>query len=74
MNDVAISHVTVDKLTPVIGAEIAGIDLAGRLGDRELTTIDDALMDNLVVFLRDQHLSVEQHKAFGARFGTLHAP
>ncbi|HYX03335.1 MAG TPA: TauD/TfdA family dioxygenase, partial [Reyranella sp.] len=34
--------------------------------------IHDALMENLVVFFRDQELSHDQHKAFGRRFGELH--
>ena len=29
-------------------------------------------MDNLVIFFRDQTLTVPQHKEFGARFGKLH--
>jgi taurine dioxygenase len=29
-------------------------------------------MENLVIFFRDQKLTVEQQKAFGARFGKLH--
>jgi taurine dioxygenase len=29
-------------------------------------------MDRLVIFFRDQTLSIEQHKDFGRRFGQLH--
>jgi taurine dioxygenase len=29
-------------------------------------------MENLVIFFRDQEMTIEQHKAFGRRFGKLH--
>jgi taurine dioxygenase len=64
--------IEVRKLTPVIGAEIHGVDLGGELGNQQFQEIHDALMDNLVIFFRDQKLSVESHKAFGQRFGRLH--
>ena len=64
--------IEVRKLSPVIGAEIHGVDLGGELGNQQFQEIHDALMDNLVIFFRDQKLSVEQHKAFGQRFGRLH--
>jgi taurine dioxygenase len=64
--------IEVRKISPVIGAEIHGVDLSGELGNQQFQEIHDALMDNLVIFFRDQKLSVEQHKAFGQRFGRLH--
>lgn len=64
--------VEVRKLTPGIGAEITGVDLGKPLGNHAFEVIHDALMDNLVVFFRDQELTHEQHKAFGRRFGELH--
>jgi taurine dioxygenase len=64
--------IRVAKLTPVIGAEIDGVDLSRPLEDEIFEEIHDALMQNLVVFFRGQDISVEQHKAFGSRFGELH--
>src|SRR5262245_34667551 len=64
--------IAVRKLTPAIGAEISGVDLARPLGNQAFQEIHDALMDNLVIFFRDQELTFEQHKAFGRRFGELH--
>jgi taurine dioxygenase len=63
--------ITVDKLTPIIGAEIGGVDL-GRPSNRQMDEIHRALAENLVVFFRDQHLTQEQHLAFGRQFGELH--
>ena len=64
--------IEVRKLTPVIGAEIFGVDLARPLGNQVFQEIHDALMDNLVIFFRDQELTHQQHKDFGRRFGELH--
>src|SRR6202158_1232556 len=64
--------IEVRKLTPWIGAEIFGVDLAKPLGNQAFQEIHDALMANLVIFFRDQELTHEQHKAFGRRFGALH--
>ncbi len=68
----ASSTLQVRALTPTIGAEIAGVDLESGLSDEQYRQIRQALLDHHVIFFRDQHLSVEQHKAFGARFGALH--
>ncbi|WP_263262411.1 TauD/TfdA family dioxygenase [Pseudomonas sp. RIT-PI-S] len=63
----------VERLTPVIGAEITGVDLARPLSDSQLAEIRRALLENHVLVFRDQQLSVEEHKAFGRLFGTLRA-
>jgi len=64
--------ITVDKLTPIIGAEIGGIDLRSAPSNRQLDELNRALAENLVIFFRDQSLSSEQHLAFGRLFGELH--
>jgi taurine dioxygenase len=63
--------IEVRKLTPHIGAEIGGVDLSRPLGNQQFQEVHDALMQNLVVFFRDQRLTHDQHKAFGRRFGDL---
>jgi len=68
----AYQSIEVHKLTPSIGAEIFGVDLAKPLGNQQFQEVHDALMDNLVVFFRDQKMSIDQHKDFGRRFGPLH--
>jgi len=64
--------IDIRKSTPNIGAEILGIDLSQPLDDQQFREVHHALMDHLVLFFRDQQLSVEQHLAFGRRFGNLH--
>jgi taurine dioxygenase len=64
--------IEVRKASPSIGAEIRGLDLSGALSEEQFREVHAALMDNLVVFFRDQRLSPERQKAFGSRFGKLH--
>src|SRR5258708_23468877 len=68
----AYQSIGVHKLTPTIGAEIFGVDLAKPLGNQQFQEVHDALMDNIVIFFRDQKMSIDQHNAFGRRFGPLH--
>jgi len=63
---------TVDKLTPIIGAEIGGLDLSRPLSNRQQDEVHRALAENLVIFFRDQHITPDQHLAFGRMFGNLH--
>src|SRR5438270_604182 len=67
----------VEKLTPIIGAEVSGVDIGRLVSDdkrsnRQMDEIHRALAENLVIFFRDQHISPEQHLAFGRKFGELH--
>jgi taurine dioxygenase len=67
----------IEKLTPIIGAEISGVDIAKLVSDdarsnRQMDEIHRALTENLVIFFRDQHISSDQHLAFGRKFGELH--
>src|SRR6059058_4543547 len=66
-------HQTIEvrKLTPHIGAEIGGVDLSRPLGNQQFQEVHDALMENLVIFFRDQRVTHEQHKGFGHLFGEL---
>jgi taurine dioxygenase len=64
--------IEVRNSTPSIGAEILGVDLSRPLGNQQFQEVHDALMDRLVIFFRDQKLSIAQHKDFARRFGKLH--
>ena len=64
--------IEVRTLTPTIGAEISGVDLAGPMSNRQFDDVHRALLDHCVIFFRDQRMTIEQHKAFGSRFGKLH--
>ena len=64
--------ITVEKLTPLIGAELGGVDLSRPLSTAQQNEIHRALAENLVIFFRDQEITPEQHLAFGRLFGELH--
>ena len=66
------AQLRVEPLSPVIGAEISGVDLRQLLDDARLADLQAALATHLVLFFRDQDLTLDQHKAFGRRFGELH--
>jgi taurine dioxygenase len=55
-----------------LGAEIHGVDLRKPLDDAVYAEVRQALLENLVIFFRDQDISPDQQKEFGSRFGDLH--
>ena len=63
-----------EKLTPVIGAELSGIDLADPLSEADLDALYMALTEHQVIFLRDQQMSPETHLALARSFGEPEPP
>lgn len=59
----------VEPLTPVIGGEVRGCDLAA-LDEAMSEDIKGALARHKVLVFRDQHLTQAQHKAVARLFGT----
>ncbi|MFB6392417.1 TauD/TfdA dioxygenase family protein [Polymorphospora lycopeni] len=62
---------TARPLSPVIGAEISGLDLSTELDDKQLAEIKQAFLTHHVLVFRDQVLSAEDHKRFAGYFGEL---
>jgi taurine dioxygenase len=60
-------------LTPTIGVEIAGAQIA-RMDDSDFAIVHRALLDHLVIVFHDQQVSPEDHLAFARRFGELEPP
>jgi len=63
--------ISIHPVTPVIGAEILGIDLNKSLDEDAFQTIHQALITHQVIFFRDQDISVEDQKRLGSLFGEL---
>ncbi len=58
-------------LTPVIGAEVTGLDLGTELTDEQLAELKTAFLDHHVLVFRDQVITAEDHKRLAASFGEL---
>jgi taurine dioxygenase len=64
--------ISVQPVTPTIGAEIGNVDLTQSLSEQTQRELNDALLKHLVLFFRDQDLDFDQHKRLGRYFGDLH--
>jgi len=64
-------HIGVEPLTGACGAELSGVDLSKPLSEEVLREVMKAFEHFLVIMLRDQDITVEQHKAFSRLFGDL---
>jgi taurine dioxygenase len=58
-------------LSPALGAEISGIDIAGGISDEQFAELRQAFVDFAVIFLRDQAITPAQHIAFAERWGQI---
>src|ERR1041384_6595757 len=65
--------VTVEPLTPAVGAKISGVDLA-QLSDAEFAPIEHAWNRYGALLFRDQKLTDDDLLAFSRRFGELDPP
>jgi taurine dioxygenase len=61
----------VKRLGRHLGAEITGLDLTKSLDDRTFRALEAALIQNKVIFLRDQNLTTRQHVELSRWFGEL---
>ena len=61
----------VRPLSPIIGAEIHGIDLSTPLSEAVVAEVRRALNTHHVIFFRDQLLSPAQQAEFASQFGTV---
>jgi len=62
---------SIEPLSAAIGAEISGVDLTRPLAQEDVAAIRRALLDHVVVFLRDQPVTPRQLLAFGRAFGEV---
>jgi taurine dioxygenase len=60
----------VQRLSGSLGAEVRGLGLAD-VGPAEAEEIQQLLIEHLVLFFPDQHLSPDEHLAFARHFGEL---
>lgn len=60
----------IHPLTPVLGAEIGGIEV-NTLDEEQFAALRAAWLDYKVIFLRDQQIDLVDLQRFSARFGEL---
>jgi taurine dioxygenase len=68
------SKLTIDALTPTIGAEVSGVDLTKPLDATTVEALRAAWLTHQVLFFRDQHIDFDQHRRFCEYFGEIDIP
>jgi taurine dioxygenase len=63
--------IEVRALSPVVGAEVIGVELAQPASDTTFATLRDTLHEHAVLLVRNQKLTPRQLVDLSARFGTL---
>ena len=61
----------VRRLAGALGAEVRGIDLSQPLDATTRPMLEQLLLEHLVLFFPEQHLTPTQHRAFGAQWGEM---
>ncbi|GMU46455.1 MAG: taurine dioxygenase [Porticoccaceae bacterium] len=61
----------VQHLTPAIGSEVSGLDLAQPLAADTVAALRTLWLERKVLFFRDQRLTPDQQLAFTGQFGEL---
>lgn len=56
-------------ITDGIGTEVRGVDVTGKISDRDFDRIYQAWIDTTILLFRGQTMTPEQHIAFTRRFG-----
>jgi taurine dioxygenase len=64
------SSIDIKPLAGALGAEILGVDLAAEVSNDVYKEINQAFLDHLVIFFRDQTLSPAQFTDVAKHFGT----
>ena len=63
--------ITVSPLSPAVGGEISGVDIAAGISDQQFVEIRQAFIDYGVIFFRDQDISPDQHIEFAQRWSEM---
>ena len=65
---------TIDPVTPSIGAAISGLDFSQPIPASVSDEVYQALLQHLVIFIRGVEIGPEEHLAFAKSFGDLDEP
>jgi taurine dioxygenase len=64
--------ITISRVTPALGAIVAGVSLADELSQPVIERLGELLVEHQCLFLRNQPVTPEQQCRFARRFGALH--
>ncbi len=68
---VAYRHISVELVSPTIGAEVGNVDLSRPLSPPIVNDIRQALLERGVLFFRGQDITPEQQLSLARNFGEL---
>ena len=68
------TRITVKRLAPALGAEMAGVDLRAPIDDATFAELKRAWHEHLVLRFRGQRLTDPELLAFSKRLGELDPP
>jgi taurine dioxygenase len=71
LSNLRFDHFDVTLMSPCLGGEVRGIDLAKPLSPSLAKEVQSALVEYKVLFFRDQEISQDEHAAFARNFGEL---
>ncbi|MFZ0838319.1 MAG: TauD/TfdA family dioxygenase, partial [Xanthobacteraceae bacterium] len=63
--------ITVEPVSPHIGAEIGNVDLTRPLSNKQVEELHRAFIQHQVIFFRDQKISFDDQIRLGRYFGPL---
>lgn len=66
------TNLTVTRMTPALGAIVAGVRLADELPRAVIERLGELLVEHQVLFFREQPLTPQEQCRFAGRFGPLH--
>jgi alpha-ketoglutarate-dependent taurine dioxygenase len=67
----AVTDATIHRLSPALGAEVLGIDLAHPVDPATVTRVRDAFQEHHLLCFREQRLTDDELMAFLLLFGPL---
>jgi taurine dioxygenase len=72
MSNSAYRYIETQRISGALGAEVSGVSLAEPLAPEVLAEIRSALLENQVIFFRDQDMNPERLLRFAHHWGEIH--
>ena len=63
--------VSVEALSPVLGAEVTGTNIAAGVSDEQFAEVEQAFAEHQILLFRNQEFEAKAHERFAKKFGPL---